>query len=264
MTDNLSFYDEFAAEYSSYYQDLGPVRAVEAYCSALIAANAMPDVLGQLLDLGCGPGAHLGVWSNNGFEVCGLDSSPSMLSMARKNADAGGLEGITLYCADVRQSPSLTILNGSFQMIAAHFNFLNLFSHSELRMVLNNIVGLLQPGGIFITDTTVWTTHDESRATEFAKEDFVSGDWRLVETRWDCMQHSVQRDWSRKGEGVTETMFAHQVSELSNQAAAIGLKLLAVTDFELNFAGELTPAGQRLDHRLFIFRGGKVGKMPLA
>jgi SAM-dependent methyltransferase len=264
MKDNLSFYDEFAAEYCSYYQDLRPVRAVEAYCSALIAANAMPDVPGLLLDLGCGPGAHFGEWSSKGFEVKGLDSSPNMLSRARRNADAGGLIGITLYCADVSQGPTLTILNGAFQLIAAHFNFLNLFSHSELATVLNNISGLLQPGGIFVTDTTVWTTDDTWSATEVAKDDFVSGDWRLVETRWDGMLHTVQRDWSRNGEAVTETMFAHQVSELSNQAAAIGLKLLAGNDFELDFAGELTPAGQKLDHRLFIFRGGQVDEIALA
>lgn len=261
MTDNLSFYEEFAAEYSSYYQDLRPARAVEAYCITLIAANVMPEIPELLLDLGCGPGAHLGAWSNKGFEVRGLDSSPTMLSMARENTENSGPENLTLYCADIRQAQSLLVLKGAFQLIVAHFNFLNLFSHSELPMVLNNIASILQPGGIFVTDMTVWSINDALSETELANDDFVSGDWRLVETRWDGVLHSCQRDWSRNGEAVTETMFAHQVSVLSDQAAAIGLKLLAVDDFELNCASELTPAGQQLDHRLFVFRGDQVDEM---
>src|SRR5665647_1713207 len=48
--------------------------------------TAMVPAGGTILDLGCGPGKPMAAYLlAQGFDVCGVDSSPTMIALARKN-----------------------------------------------------------------------------------------------------------------------------------------------------------------------------------
>lgn len=61
--------------------------------------EAMRLVRGRVLDLGCGPGRHALFLQKKGFDVVGLDASPTQVALAR-------IRGLTnVYPASVRQLP---------------------------------------------------------------------------------------------------------------------------------------------------------------
>jgi SAM-dependent methyltransferase len=61
-----------------------------------------PDRVRTILDLGCGSGGHLLPLARRGYELVGVDISPSMLSLARKKVAKERLERVELYEGDTR------------------------------------------------------------------------------------------------------------------------------------------------------------------
>jgi SAM-dependent methyltransferase len=47
---------------------------------------------GPVVDLGCGPGAHVLAFARRGYDVVGLDGSPRMVDVARARADRDGVD----------------------------------------------------------------------------------------------------------------------------------------------------------------------------
>jgi len=61
--------------------------------------EAMRLVRGRVLDFGCGPGRHALFLQKKGFDIVGLDASPTKVALAR-------IRGLTkVYLASVRQLP---------------------------------------------------------------------------------------------------------------------------------------------------------------
>jgi SAM-dependent methyltransferase len=81
---------------------------------------------GTVLDLGCGPGRPMAAYLvANGLDICGVDSSPSMIAMARKN-----LPGRELVVADMRTLS----LGRRFAGILAWDSFFHLAPEAQRRM----------------------------------------------------------------------------------------------------------------------------------
>ncbi|MGR5275010.1 class I SAM-dependent methyltransferase, partial [Vibrio alginolyticus] len=57
-------------------------------------------VQGKLLELGCGEGHHCRAFQKLGFEVAGIDISPTAIEWAKEKARATGVEG-NYYLADL-------------------------------------------------------------------------------------------------------------------------------------------------------------------
>lgn len=80
--------EEVAQEYMAWYETDHAAFAVARQHRAvdrLLADWSRPGH--KLLDVGCGPGVFLEVFWEAGFEVCGLDSSPAMLHIARNRLE---------------------------------------------------------------------------------------------------------------------------------------------------------------------------------
>ena len=87
---------------------------------------ALVEPGGTVLDLGCGPGKPMAAYLvANGLDVCGVDSSPAMIAMAREN-----LPGRELIVADMR---TLT-LGRRFSGILAWDSFFHLTPDGQRRM----------------------------------------------------------------------------------------------------------------------------------
>ena len=94
----------------------------------------------RLLDLGCGSGEHARLLNSLGFEVTGVDASPSQLEAARA-ADPEGLylqAGLTEFasCLGARQGGAVCLGN----------TLPHLCEEAELRSFLFGLASRLQPG----------------------------------------------------------------------------------------------------------------------
>ena len=90
---------------------------------------ALVEPGGTVLDLGCGPGKPMAAYLvANGLDVCGVDSSPTMIAMAREN-----LPGREFIVADMRTLS----LGRRFSGILAWDSFFHLTPDGQRRMFAN-------------------------------------------------------------------------------------------------------------------------------
>ena len=90
---------------------------------------ALVEPGGTVLDLGCGPGKPMAEYLiANGLDVCGVDSSPTMIAMARDN-----LPGRAFIEADMRTLS----LGRRFSGILAWDSFFHLAPDGQRRMFAN-------------------------------------------------------------------------------------------------------------------------------
>lgn len=149
---NLDCYEKLAPIYEELYGDIDAQETVRQWWQLLVQQKLFPqNPKGlRLLDIGCGPGWHLLAWRELGFDVTGLDSSASMLKIARKNLDAVGYE-YPLYQADIRDVGKLPDLSG-FDFAVSHLNFFNLFPRAEREHLFLSVARMVRPGGLWMVD----------------------------------------------------------------------------------------------------------------
>lgn len=149
---NTDCYEVLAPYYEDIYRDIDATETVRQWWSLLVNSNLIidiPEVL-RLIDVGCGPGWHMKAWRDLGLRTAGLDSSPSLLALARKRLEdrAGSSQ---IYCTnilDINTVPKITPCS----VAVSHFNFLNLFSQRQREDVFRAVARLVRPGGVWIAD----------------------------------------------------------------------------------------------------------------
>ena len=105
-----------------------------------------------VLDIASGTGYHSVTLNMNGFDVTGSDGSANMITKAKENAERFGQNDMRLEVAEWT-SLSNTFTNDKFDAIVCLGNaFTHLFNDTERRVALNQIYGLLSPGGVAIID----------------------------------------------------------------------------------------------------------------
>jgi len=107
----------------------------------------LPDD-GCILDLGCGSGIPARYLASKGMRVIGIDISPEMISLAKKQ-----VSGVPFICADMEmQWPGDT-----FDGICVFFSLLHLPKKKTTRL-LHKIYHWLKPGGVFVITVVEGTT----------------------------------------------------------------------------------------------------------
>lgn len=102
----------------------------------------------KVLDLACGTGALTRELAKAGFEVIGLDRSPSMLEKAKGKAKKDGLE-IPYLQGDMRDF----LLPHKVDLVTCLFDSINyILRYDELETVFGNVYRALNPQGMFIFD----------------------------------------------------------------------------------------------------------------
>ncbi|EIZ1046168.1 SAM-dependent methyltransferase [Vibrio parahaemolyticus] len=104
---------------------------------------------GKLLELGCGEGHHCRAFQKLGFEVTGIDISPTAIAWAKEKAKATGIEG-KYYTAD------LTV--ESFQLperydVVIDGNCLHCIIGADRAIFLDHVYRNLSESGVFFVSS---------------------------------------------------------------------------------------------------------------
>jgi SAM-dependent methyltransferase len=103
-------------------------------------ANTLPSKIHLALDFGCGPGRLSGALARRADEVLGIDTSPTMLKMARQTHKSKNMHF---------QNSFKDIGDSSVDLIYSTFVFQHL-NESQRQRYFNDISRVLKPGGLFI------------------------------------------------------------------------------------------------------------------
>lgn len=126
-------YNQIAEAYAKRYgYSLFLLRNAKKFSSKLPSG-------GRVLDLGCGSGRALKLFTEKGFTVVGIDFSEAMLRLAKKL-----VLGASLKKMDIRQ---LEFPDASFDGIWSCFSLLHI-PKRDIGAVLSGLRRVLKPGGV--------------------------------------------------------------------------------------------------------------------
>ena len=140
MTQSRPFYEEFGWAYDLLIGD--PVQPwVDAVCSALAARGVIPPA--RVLDAGCGTGRHAAQLAERGHVVTLVDSSPTLLELAR-----GRLPGAVAVLGDLRTLQ----LGASFDAVVCRGVLNDLIDDGDRESVLQVFARHLRADGVLVLD----------------------------------------------------------------------------------------------------------------
>lgn len=140
VLDVRASYDSAAEGYAELFQD-GLARHVQMRALLAMFAELVREVDGPVLDVGCGPGhltAHL---QGLGLEVAGVDLSPAMIAIARRDHPDLSFTVGSMEALDVSDA-SLGGVLSSFSIVHT--------ADDELPAVAAEFHRVLRPGGVVL------------------------------------------------------------------------------------------------------------------
>ena len=100
---------------------------------------------GRAIDLGCGVGNEAIYLAKKGFNVTGIDFSPTAIKLARDKAQEAGVE-VTFIKDDLT---NLLNVSGTFDLLL-DYGALNDLTQEERDLYMRNVVPLTHPGSCFL------------------------------------------------------------------------------------------------------------------
>lgn len=159
-------------------------------------AAAAPYLLGMLrragicgglvIDLGCGGGSWLRELGRAGFEALGVDSSPAMVELARREAPAAEVVCTSLFELSIPRCVAVTCLGEGLCYLPATGRG----RRPSLSSLFARVAQALSPGGLFLFDVVVTGRHPMAYRSWRAGEDWAV----LVEVGEDTERRLLTRD----------------------------------------------------------------------
>ncbi len=103
----------------------------------------------RVLDIACGVGRHSIELARRGYQVTGLDLSPTLLHIAAERAQRAGVQ-VNWVHADMREIPFTQEFDAAFNIFSS-WGYLE--SEDEDQKVLAAVARALKPGGAFLLET---------------------------------------------------------------------------------------------------------------
>ncbi len=242
--------DEYAV-LASVYEPLGMGNFAETLTPHLIDIAQRTDWMGRrVVDLGCGTGASVRWFANHGYNITGIDLSPSMLRVAQQSITGNGIS-FKLLEGDIR---ALSDLHDIDLVLALDvLNELN--SLRDLEAVFGAVGRILAPGKLLVFDLhTIEGLAQRDPTALVGDSDDLSV---VLSSRFDydrqasngsyVIFHRSGNAWQRYRAGRTLRGFPIQVVTALLQRAGFGIMALLNTRLET-----LDPAAIR-EPRVLIF-----------
>ena len=175
-SDFAEVYDEFM-DNTPYEEWCGTLESlIEKYgVSKPVRCEKPEDALSSernlVLDLGCGTGTLTELMYQRGYDMIGVDNSPSMLNIAMKKKEKSGSE--ILYLLQDMRELELYSTVGTVFSVCDSLNYI--LEKDELTDIFKLVNNYLYPGGLFIFDFN----------TEYKYREII-GDATIAENREDC------------------------------------------------------------------------------
>jgi SAM-dependent methyltransferase len=158
-------YDTVAEKYAAGFRDELAHKPLDRALLACLAEQAE----GPVVDLGCGPG-HVAAWlSGRGMNAVGVDLSPAMAAVGRREHPE-----VEFRVGDLLDLPAG---DGEFGAAVAFYSVIHLEA-AELRRAFTEIHRVLRPGGLVLVSFHIGT--EVRRLTEFLGHD-VEVDFHFFE-----------------------------------------------------------------------------------
>lgn len=174
-----------------FFEHIFPPARLEAGAAEVDILLDLTDFGGsRILDLACGPGRHSVALAQKGFEVTGVDLSPSLVSRARSLAEKQAVE-VEWVLHDMRTFRR----SGQFDLCLCMFSSFGYFGGPQDDLsVLRTMHENLAPGGVCVIDvtgkewlartfkpTSSWELTDGSLLVERRQ---IVDDWTRVRNQW--------------------------------------------------------------------------------
>lgn len=170
---NKRVYDKIASDY-----DLNNVKWKASYARSLKPFELkMKNRFGEkasILDIGCGPGLEMEIMAGHGFKLYGMDISPIMVTLARKNIPKAKFTVGNLLTKKIGRKFDGIVMLSSF----------HLFAIKDIPKVLNRLDALTKPGAyIFIA---IPTSEGRKRTVEgyLGRTNYRGGTIKRFSVRW--------------------------------------------------------------------------------
>lgn len=196
----------------------------------------------RVLDMPCGLGRHALEFARRGFQVTGVDRTPSFIEEARRRTEAEKLS-VEFVCDDMRRFHRPEAFDAAFNLFTSFGYFED---PAEDRKVLENFFASLKPKGGLLLDVR----GKETLARDFRPRDWIEqGEALLLEER------EVIEGWSRirtrwiifrgeRREEFTLTLRLYSGAELKGLLEEVGFRKVELYgDFDGNLYG---PEAKRL------------------
>lgn len=123
----------------------------------------------SVLDLGCGAGNNTWFFLDSGFDVCGLDISPTAVQFARDRLRLLGFDGPDLRVGSATQLPWD---EGRFDLVVDRGTLCQLVI-DDVDKVTSEVDRVLKAGGLFLSYNLLgWNSSDRELGAEFIPRSF--------------------------------------------------------------------------------------------
>jgi ubiquinone/menaquinone biosynthesis C-methylase UbiE len=151
LTDTQKSYDTVAASYADQVRDLLSQTPYERAVLTLFRDLVQAAGGGRVADVGCGPGRIAAYLGELGLDVSGIDLSPEMISIARRDHPSLRFE--------VGSMTELDLPDASMAGLVAWYSLIHV-PDDEIGSVFTHFRRVLRPGGLLLLGFHVG---DESR-----------------------------------------------------------------------------------------------------
>lgn len=101
----MEIFQDYSAYYNLFYKDKDYRKEAEEI-ALLLGKHSKSGVINHIMNFGCGTGRHDLELCRMGYRCSGIDFSPGMVEIARKNAAEQGAD-IDFQVADIRSYKSI-------------------------------------------------------------------------------------------------------------------------------------------------------------
>ncbi len=223
-------YSEFAFFYDKLMNDVDYKARTDFLLSLFCRFDKKPTLL---LDLACGTGGFSNELAENGISVIGVDISPEMLSLARKQSIGRGLDVLYL-CQNACELDLFGTVDGA---VCCMDSLNHITDYEDFALAISRVSLFLEKDRLFIFDVNTVYKHENvlSNNTFVIENEDVYCVWQneydksrkttditldLFKNKGDC--------YERFCEGFTER--AYDDKEIENALTKAGLSIVAVFD----------------------------------
>ena len=148
MNDDIAPALQAYESLATIYDDFNHRNDYETWIGAVLLPKLLDyglEAPGVALDIGCGTGRAFPPLLKRGWDICGCDVSPAMVTIARERFG----NQVRLSVADMRRLPTL----GSFDLVLAMNDTVNhLLTDRDLHQAMAGVAKNLSPSGLLIFD----------------------------------------------------------------------------------------------------------------